>query len=75
MLPIGEYMSRWRFIWLKRENKENPVGKSNPDTILDTCQCEVNFECAEVLELTDNVIVEEMYAQCDENDNKKNVLD
>ena len=48
MLPRGDYMARGRVILWKRDAEVNLVGRSNPNTILYTCQYEVKFADGEV---------------------------
>ena len=73
MLPRGDSMTRGRVIHRKRDADGNLVGRSNDNPILDTQEYEVEFANGEVTELTGNMIVEAMYAQCD-NDGNEYVL-
>ena len=75
MLPRGKYMARGRVFWWRLDNKGNPAGRSNPNTILDTHQYKVNITDGEVKYLTANVISEAMYAQRNEDGNAYVLLD
>ena len=49
----------------KHDTNGNPIGRSNQNSILDTCLHE-----GEMTELVVNIIAESMYSQCDVNGNE-----
>ena len=75
MLPLGEKMDRREVIYSKKYIDGNPIGRENANQKQISRWYEVEFNYDEVPELTANVIVEQMYAQCDENRNDMLLLD
>ena len=49
----------------KRDHDDNPIGRANAQPLLDTRRYEVEFGDGEITKLTENLIVESMYAQVD----------
>ena len=62
-------MESGEFVYQKRDVYGNPIGRENANPTLDFPWYEVEFNNGEVTDLTANVIVERMYAQCDKNRN------
>ena len=56
MLPLGDSLSRGRFLEQKHDAKGNLMGRANNNPIRDTSQYVVKFDSGEVTELTANVI-------------------
>ena len=75
MMPKGGTMSRGRVTKRKRDNNGNPIGCANNYPILDMREYIVEFHDDDVTELTANLIVKSMYAQCDPNGNQYVLLD
>ena len=63
-------MTKWA-----RENDVNSMGHANPNPILDSRQCVVDFEDSTQAELTANNIAHSMYNQCDPDGNQYLMLD
>jgi hypothetical protein len=63
-------MARGQVVRRKRDADGNLIGWSNANPILDSRLYEVEFANGEVAKLTANVIVEAMFAQCDEDGNE-----
>ena len=61
----GGSLARGRVTGRKRDADGNPMGRSNPNPILDTRVYEVVFDDGDVTSLTANMIAQAMYAQCD----------
>ena len=62
-------MIRGEVIYQKQDVDGNPIGRENVNPIYDSCWYEVELDNGEVRDITENVIVERMYAHCDENGN------
>ena len=75
VLPRGENTDRGKVVSWKRDVNGNPIGRENANQKQISRWYEVEFNYDEVPELTANVIVEQMYAQCDENRNDMLLLD
>ena len=65
MLPRGNTFARGRVIGRKRDHEGNVVSRANDNPVLDTRQYNVEFEDGDVIELTANIIAQNMYAMCD----------
>ena len=70
MLPRGDSYARGKVIGRKRDTYENAVVRTNDKPILETRKYRVDFYDGEVSELTENMIVESMYAACDDSGNE-----
>ena len=68
-------MDRGEVVSWKQDVDGNSIVRENANPILDSHWYEVEFDDGEVTDLTENVIVERMYAQCDENWNALLLLD
>ena len=66
-------MARGQVVCQKHDADGNQIGRSNQNTILDTCCYEVEFPGGE--ELATNIIAESMNAQCDVNGNEYLLLE
>ena len=53
----------------KRDVDGNTTGQENQNPVLDNCQYVLESSGGEVMELTDNIIYEQMYAQYDKDRN------
>ena len=69
MLPRGEISACGKVIARKRDAEGNPAGRADTNPVKDSCTYEAQFPASEVAELTANVIVELMYALCDQEGN------
>ena len=65
LLPRGDKFSQENMIGWKRDHDDNPIGRANAQPLLDTRRYEVEFGDGEITKLTENLIVESMYAQVD----------
>ena len=61
--------------WGRALNSRNAFGKRNNNPILETREYRVEFDDGEVRKLTANVIVESMYAACDDSGNEYLMMD
>ena len=59
-----------KVIGLKRYADGNSVGRRNDNPILETGKYRVEFNYGEVIKLTANVIIESIYAACDDSGNE-----
>ena len=59
----------------KRDFDGNPIGWENQNPIIDTRQYEVEFTNGEVTDITDNIISDWVYAQCNKYVNYTLLLD
>ena len=57
-------MTRDQVVHQKHDSNDNPVGRSNQNTILDICLYDVEFPGGEITEMVAN-IGESMYTECD----------
>jgi hypothetical protein len=73
-VPIGDEIRDWKVVWYKRELDGNVKGRVNANSILDTRTYEIEFPDGSSDEYTANVIAENMYAQCDDEDNQYNLM-
>ena len=71
----GGSMARGRVTGRKRDADGNPMGRSDPNPILDTRVYEVKFDDGDVTALTANMIAQAMFAQCDSDGNQYMLLD
>ena len=69
ILPRGNSYSRGKVTGWKRYADGNAIGRTNDNLILDTREYHVEFDDGEVIERTANLIVEYMYAACDDSGN------
>jgi hypothetical protein len=65
LLPLGGILRRGKVISCKCDADGNTVGRAHDRPILNTRTYDVEFNNGTIAELTDNEIVECMYAQCD----------
>ena len=70
MLPRGNTDARGKVIVRKIDASGNDVGRRNDNTILDTRKYRVDVGDGEVIKLTENVIIESMYAACNDSRNE-----
>ena len=75
VFPRGDNMDRGEVVSWKQDVYGNSIVRENANPILDSRWYEVEFDDGEVTDLTENVIVERMYDQCDENWNALLLLD
>ena len=64
VLPREENMDRGEVVSWKQDVYGKPIGRENVNPILDSRWYEVDFDNGDVTEITANIIVERMYAQC-----------
>ena len=64
VLPREENMDRGEVVSWKQDVYGKPIGRENVNPILDSRWYEVDFDNGDVTEITANIIVEQMYAQC-----------
>jgi hypothetical protein len=64
-VPIGDEIRSGKVVRYKRELDGTVRGRANANSILDTRTYEIEFTDGRSDEYTNNVIVENMYAQCD----------
>jgi hypothetical protein len=69
-LPLGGTMQSGQVVKRARDNAGDAYGTKNDNPILDTRVYQVEFPDGEIAEYAANVIVENMYAQCDLNGNQ-----
>ena len=74
-IPRGGIMTKARVTSRKRDILGNPIGRENPNPILDTRSYTVKFDDGDEVELTANMIAESIYAQCDPDGNHYNLLE
>jgi hypothetical protein len=74
-LPLGGTMQSGQVVKRARDNAGDAYGTKNDNPILDTRVYQVEFPDGEIAEYAANVIVENMYAQCDLNGNQYMLLD
>ena len=72
---MGGTMTKGRVTAQKRGADRNPKGRANSNPILDTREHTVTFDDGDVTNLTENLIAESMYAQCDPDGNQYALLD
>jgi hypothetical protein len=65
LLPKGDFQFVGIVLQRKRDVDGNPIGKSNPNPILDTRVYEVEFPDGTIAEYSANVIAEALYSQVD----------
>ena len=70
LLPKGDILLPAKVVGRKKDRNGNPVGTEHKNPILDTRIYEVQFSDGHVEEYAANVIVENMYAQVDEDGNQ-----
>jgi len=70
LLPKGDFQFIGKVIQRKRDFDGNPVGKSNPNPILDTRVYEVEFPDGVIAEYSANAIAEALYSQVDIDGNR-----
>lgn len=75
LLPLGDQMQTAKVLKRKRDDNNNPVGKSNPNPLLDTRVYEVQFPDGTEKEYTANLIAESLYSQVDVEGNQYLLLD
>ena len=75
MLSSGSKILRGQVTGRKRNIDGNTTGQASDNPILETQEYSIQFEDGEVTELTENAIVESMYAQCDPDGNQYVLLD
>ena len=75
VFPRGDNMDRGEVVSWKQDVDGNSIVRENANPILDSRWYEVEFDDGEVTDLTENIIVERMYDQCDENWNALLLLD
>ena len=75
MLTRRGAMARGCVVTQKRDHEGNPIGRANQNPILDSRQYELEFNDGDVSELTANVTVQNIYAQCDPEGNQYVLLD
>ena len=69
MLPRRNTYARGEVFIRKRYASGNDVGSKNDNTILDTRKYSVEVGDGEVIKTTENVIIDSMYAVCDDSGN------
>jgi hypothetical protein len=74
-LPIGDRMMSARVRGRKRSSDGSFAGRANPNPILDTRICDIEFADGQTAELAANVIAQSMYAMCDAEGNQYLLLD
>jgi len=75
MLPRGNSLARGTVIGRKRDARGNPIENANTNPIIDSRVYRIEFDDADVCELTANVIAESMYASCDADGNEYILID
>jgi hypothetical protein len=75
MLPKGGVMVKGRVTVRKHDRDGNPVGRANDNPILDTRTFIVDFDDGNQTVLTDNMIAEPLYLQCDPDGNQYVLLE
>jgi len=70
LLPQGDHLVAGTVVHRKRDNDGNPLGKRNPNPILDTRIYEVQFPDGYVLDYAANIIAESIYLQVDDEGNQ-----
>ena len=75
MLPRGNSYARGKVIGPKRDADGNDVGKTNYNPILDTRAYHVEVYDGYVRKLTENAIVDSMYAAYDDSGNEYMMMD
>ncbi len=75
MLPKGGVMVKGCVTVRKRDWDGNPVGRANDNPILDTQSYIINFDDGDQTELTDNMIAESLYLQCNPDGNQYDLLE
>ena len=58
-----------------RDHEGNPIGRANYNEIFDSHQYEVDFHDDDASDMTSNAIAENIYTQCDSEDNQYVMLD
>jgi hypothetical protein len=74
-VPIGDEIRSGKVVWRKREPDGTVRGRSNANPMLDTRTYEIEFPDGRSDEYTANVIAENMYAQCDIEGRKYNLME
>ena len=74
-LTRGDKMARGHVVVLSHDVSVNNIGIAHANSMLDPRMYHIEFAGGEVTELTTNVIVESMYAQCDADGNEYLLLD
>ena len=70
LLPQGDHLVAGTVVGRKRDHDGNPLGKRNPNPILDTRIYEVQFPDGHVLDYAANVIAESIFLQVDDEGNQ-----
>ena len=73
-LPLQDAMTSATVKARKQDHEGNPVGKSNPNPLLDTRVYKVEFPDGSTEEYAANLIAENMYAQVDDEGRQFNIL-
>ena len=72
LLPRGNQIAQGQVVARSHDANENVMSRFHTNPILDTRTYQVEFAGGKVTELTNNVITESMYAQC--NSEKKKIF-
>jgi hypothetical protein len=75
MIPRHDHIGAGRIIGQKKDRDGNPIGRSNPDPVLDTRILEVQFPDGNVQEYAANVIAEHLYSQVDDEGRRYLLMD
>ena len=75
MMPKGDILEPARVIGRKKDRDGNPLGTAHPNPILDTRIYDVQFSDGHVESYAANVIIENLYAQIDNEGNHFIVFD
>jgi hypothetical protein len=73
-VPIGGEMRSGKVMRRKRELDGTWKGRANANSMLDSRTYEIEFPDGRSDEYTENVIAENMYAQCDTEGNQLNIM-
>ena len=74
LLPRGDAVVRGQEVAWSCDASESMMGRAHTKSILDRMD-QVEFDVSKVTELTTNIIVESMYAQCNAGGNENLLLD
>ena len=66
LLPSGGELQKARIVGRKKDDDGMPIGKRNPNPILDSCMYEVEFPDGSTDAVTANIIAENMFSQIDD---------
>ena len=70
LLPRGGQIARGHVVECCHVANGNVMGRAHANPILDTRMCQIEFAGIKFTELTANIVVESMYAQCDTDQNE-----